>query len=318
MATDGVKIIDGDSAFDIYGTFMDAYDGGADIQVLHEMYERDKQIYAFEDSEYEICITVYALAFWEIGEITPEIMNEVKVVIAKGAGVADWTEQVSEKAGKARQKALDKLWEKINKPNNRIRKRRKYATVKNLLLNPGDVLTFRLPDGTYGLTVVADVMQYRGECDYMLCRTTFVSKEKPTMESLAELRICGSLVPSGHSGIDSEIMERLQNLTVEDMQSGAMDRLMTEMTNSMPKLKMPWVMVIPHKNLIVEEYIGNFDKIGNIPLRSNCGSPTRAYSYSDFCEEFYVQDSEYSYNAPHTPKTGEFTVDELLAQPYLK
>lgn len=318
MATDGVKIIDGDSAFDIYATFTDAYNAGADREALLEMYEQDKQLYSFEDAEYEICVTVYALAFWEIGEITPEIINEVKAVIAKGAGVADWTEQVGQKAGKARQKALDELWQKINKPNNKIRKRKKYATIKNLLLTPGDVLTFRFPDGKYGLTVVADVMQYRGDCDYMLCRTTFSSTEKPTMENLAELHIYGSLVPSGHSGIDYGIMEKLQSLTVEEMKSGGVDRLMAEMTASMTKLKMPWVLTIEHKRLLAQEYIGSFEKIGNIPLRSNCGSSSEAPTYSDFCENFYTQSSEHAYNAPHMPETGEFTVDELLAQPYQK
>ena len=82
MATDGVKILDGDTAFDIYALFIDAYNQGAGGEALREMYEKDKIQYSFDDSEYEICVTVYALAFWEIGELTPDIIREVDVVIA--------------------------------------------------------------------------------------------------------------------------------------------------------------------------------------------------------------------------------------------
>ena len=316
MATDGVKIIDGDTACDLYGIFMDAYDAGADSETLRNIYEQDKQQYSFDDFEYEICITVYALAFWEIGEITSYIIEEVEKVIAKGACVTDWTEQIGEKAGKARRKELDKLWTKINKPNGKIRKRKKYATVKNLLFNPGDILTFQLPDGTYGLTVVADVMQYRGECDYMLCRTTFNAATPPTMENLAGLRILGSLVPSGHAGIDTGIMEKLQNLTAAEMRTGGMERVMAELTGSMPKIKMPWVVTIQHKSLITENYLSKFEKIGNVPLRSNTGSSTFAASYQSFCESFYIRNFERNRNHPYTPDMGEFAVDELTAQHY--
>jgi hypothetical protein len=317
MATDGVKIIDGDTAFDVYTIFMDSYDQGADGAELRKIYEQEKKQYSFSDFEYEIFVTVYALALWEIGELTPEILQEVERVIAKGAGVSDWTEQVDEKAGKARQKELSKLWSKINAPNPKPRKRKKYAKVKKLIFNPGDIVVFQFPDSTYGLTVVADVMQYRGECDYMLCRTTFNSAKKPTMENIAELHICGSLVPSGHNGISPELIEKMQNLTDKEMKAGILDSLMEELTASMPKLKMPWVMIIQHKTLMKEDYISNFEIIGNIQLRSNSGSSRFAPSYQSFCEEFYTKDYEFNNQMPGMPQSAEFTVDELCEQPYM-
>jgi hypothetical protein len=318
MATDGVKIIDGDSAYDIYASFTDAYNEGADGTALRKMYEQDKLQYSFDDSEYEICVTVYALALWEVGELNPEILREVEAVIAKGAGVSDWAEQVDEKAGKARQKELDKLWAKINKPNPKIRKRKKYSKVENLIFEFGDVLVFQLPNQTYGLTVVVDIMQYRGECDYMLCRTTFNSREKPTMQNVTELRICGSLVPSGHNGMNMELVEKMSALTNDDMRGGALDSLMAELMGGMSKLKMPWVMSIQHENLKNKDYIGHFEKIGNIQLRSNCGSSSYAPSYASFCESFYVDNAECNNQSFGRPETGEFTVDELSKQPYQK
>ena len=39
MATDGVKIIDGDLASDIHGTFMDMYDVGASLEEIKKAIE---------------------------------------------------------------------------------------------------------------------------------------------------------------------------------------------------------------------------------------------------------------------------------------
>lgn len=36
MSTDGVKIIDGDTAFDTYWRIMDLYDSGATIETIRE------------------------------------------------------------------------------------------------------------------------------------------------------------------------------------------------------------------------------------------------------------------------------------------
>lgn len=316
MATDGVKIIDGDTAFDLYSGFMDAYDEGADGVALRKMYDRDKEECSFSDFEYEICVTVYALAFWEIGELIPEILSETERVISKGAGVADWTEEIDEKAGKARQKELDKLFAKIKQPNNKIRKRKKYKKVENLLFNYGDVLTFQFPDKTYGLTVVADVMQYRGECNYMLCRTTFKSTVKPTLGNIPELRIVGSLVPSGSNIENPEIQDKLTNITAEEVKNGTMERLMAELYAGGLKLKMPWVLIIDHKNLMKNGYADNFEKIGEVPLHSSNGSSRSALDYSSFCEGFVIQDVERNCQGFLMPETSEFTVGELIQQPY--
>ena len=320
MATDGVKIIDGDTAYDVYAMFMDAYDEGAEVSELLERYERYKKQYSFDDHEYEIFITVSALAFWEIGELTPGILAETEAVIAKGAGVALWTEEAGEKAGKARRKELDKLLAKISAPNPKIRKRRKYAKVKNLIFEIGDVLTFQLPDHTWGMTIVTDIEQYRGECDYSLCRTSFNATQKPTMERLPELRIYGSLVPTGRGGSDSTILnmtEKLAALTAEEMADGTYDRVMKEYMSSMPKLKMPWIRRVTHKKLRQDDYKGHFEKLGNIPLRSNSGNSGGAPTYDDFCENFYAQDHELRAEpGSFLPETAEFTVEELQRQPY--
>lgn len=118
MATDGVKIIDGDTAHNTYSTFFEMYNNGATIQSLIDKYEEDKNNYAHEilAEEYEICVTAYALAFWEICALTPDMLKEVEAVIAKQATVKDWSEQIGNHAGKARQRELNKFLKKISTP----------------------------------------------------------------------------------------------------------------------------------------------------------------------------------------------------------
>jgi hypothetical protein len=83
MATDGVKIIDGDLARDTYDQIMELYDNDASIETIKKEIPFVKADYGLDtDFYYEIFVTAYALAFWEIGELTDSILNEVKKVIA--------------------------------------------------------------------------------------------------------------------------------------------------------------------------------------------------------------------------------------------
>jgi len=125
MATDGVKIIDGDLAFDIYGIFFEMYNKGESVEVLISKYEEDKREFESHAEDYEICITAYALAFWEIGALTADMLKEVGEVIAKQATVKDWTEEIGEHAGKARQRELDNFLKKISVPKKRTKPRAK-------------------------------------------------------------------------------------------------------------------------------------------------------------------------------------------------
>lgn len=116
MATTGVKIIDGDTAFDTYEGILDLYDDGEPLETIHARYPFSAYD-ELDDFECEVYVTACALAFWEIGAMTESMLDEVKKVIAKGACVRDWTAEVGPKAGKARQKELEKLLQKISAEN---------------------------------------------------------------------------------------------------------------------------------------------------------------------------------------------------------
>jgi hypothetical protein len=101
MATDGIKIIDGDLARDTYDQIMDLYDSDANIETIIKEVPFVKGDYGPDtDFYHEIFVTSYAMAFWEIGEMTDEILNEVKRVIDLKAGVKVWTEECDENEGK--------------------------------------------------------------------------------------------------------------------------------------------------------------------------------------------------------------------------
>ncbi|WP_289660943.1 hypothetical protein [Flavobacterium panacagri] len=199
MATDGVKIIDGDLARDTYERIMDLYDSDASIETIQKELPFIKEDYGIDSDFYhEIFVTAYALAFWEIGELTPEIHDEVKRVTDLKAGVNVWTAECDANEGKKRQRELDKLLKKISIPNVKVRNRKKYRIIKNLYFQPDDVLTFQLSDQNYYAVVCAKVTQQRGQCTYDLVATTYKGKDKPTVEDLKSCFIAGRKIGSGY------------------------------------------------------------------------------------------------------------------------
>ena len=198
MATDGIKIIDGDLARDTYGQIMDLYDSNVSIETIIKELPFVKDDYGTDSEFYhEIFVTSYALAFWEIGELTENILEEVKRVIDTKAGLKVWTEECDENEGKKRQKELDKFLKKISQPNQKIRKRKKYRIIKNLYFQPDDVLTFQLSDKNYYVVICAMVTQQRGQCTYDLVATTYKGKDKPTIDALKSCFIAGRRIASG-------------------------------------------------------------------------------------------------------------------------
>jgi hypothetical protein len=198
MATDGVKIIDGDLAHDTYWGIMDLYDSNVDISTIKNEIPFVRSEYGIdEDFYHEIFVTAYALALWEIGELTDDIVKEVQSVVKVGAGVKVWTQE-DEKAGKARQKELDKLLKKISQPNAKIRARKKYRKITNFHFQVDDLLTFKLKDNFYRAVICSSIDQYRGECSYMLTFTTYKSKIKPTVEELFNYDILGTTIGAGY------------------------------------------------------------------------------------------------------------------------
>lgn len=199
MATDGVKIIDGDAAHDTYWGIMDLYDSGVDLKTIRETipFVQDN-LGADTDFYHEIFVTAYALAFWEIGELADEIRDEVRRVIDLGEDARVWTRECDKKEGEKRQKELDKLWKKISQPNSKIRKRKIYREIKNLYFEPDDLLAFKLSDNKYRALICAKVTQHRGQCTYDFVPTTYIGAERPSVHALLNCFIPGLKCGSGY------------------------------------------------------------------------------------------------------------------------
>ena len=195
MATDGVKIIDGDLAFDIYSIFMDMYDAGNSIEEIRQAVEVP---FDEEDGfDYEIFITTYALALWQTGQLSPDILQELDTAIARGAGVKVWTEEVNSKEGQKRQRELEKLRQKLSQPTLKVRKRKVYKPLTKFLFEEDAVLVFKLPNSNYCAAILTEVFQYQGRCTYYFVVSTYAGSHKPSIEDIRAVEVIGRIMPAG-------------------------------------------------------------------------------------------------------------------------
>ncbi len=287
MATDGPKIIHGDLANDIYWGFMDMYDGGVDIVAIKERYPIDVNYY--DDFEYEIFITAYALALWEVGALSEDILDRVKTTIDKGVGEISWAESHGQKAGTARKKEMHKFWEKIGNPNLKIRKREKYRLVTKTVFDQDDVLVFQLPDGNYCITILLTIHQYRGQCDYRFGKILFNSPEKPAIEDVSKLLIAGNNIPSLVDPMP--ILEQGLDKILE--QGGLNVMLKNEALRTGQFISALNQTSISHVNISL---ISNrFENIGQIKIHppfKYISSLDGARTFVEFCEKFMNLESD--------------------------
>ena len=305
MATNGVKIIDSDTAHDTYWGIMDLYDSGATYETI-KIQIPFPQPDNYDDFDYEIYTTAYALAMWEIGFITEEIIKEVKTVIDKGACVKIWTEEYDAKSGKQRQKELDKLWIKITSESSKVRKRKKYQLINKFLFDINDVLAFQLDDKSFYVTILLNITQYRGECTYMFGKILYKSQTLPTIDEVKNSEIVGRKIPSG-LGMD---MSSIWAMSFEDMhKQGGLDKILEMEAERKGSYIIGMNMTgIDHSALI--NITDKFVKIGNLNLKEVCkqnGSLAGASTFEDLTREFKDLD-----NYIKVFKEGTFKIQEML------
>jgi hypothetical protein len=286
MATDGVKIIDSDTAHDVYWGIMDLYDDGASIETIKKEFPfpQSKDEY-YDDFDEEIYSTAFALAIWEIGGMTEDILKEVKAIIDKGACVKVWSEEYSLKEGKARQKELDKLLGKISSVNQEIRKRKKYKKVTNFIFYVDDVLTFQLKDKKNYVTILLNIQQYRGSCTYEFSKILFVDDKVPELENIMNSEIIGRKIPSGH-GMD---MDKILSIGMEEMiKQGGIEEILKREAEKTGSFVIGIDKIgIEHKDLI--NFKDKFQKIGTIRIKKDykdTGSFGYASTFDDFSRDF--------------------------------
>lgn len=194
MATDGIKIVDSDTAHDTYWGIMDLYDSGVDLETIKEEFPIDSEL--FDDYDYELYLTSLALAYWEIGIMNDVLIKEIKNVVEKGESVKLWTEECDKKTGNQRQQVLNRLIKKICKQNEKIRKPKKYKFVTNFHFQVDDLLTFKDKNDFYRVLICVRISQYRRETTYGFVITNFKEKFKPEFNNILDSFIFGSFIGS--------------------------------------------------------------------------------------------------------------------------
>lgn len=298
MSTDGVKIIDGDTAHDTYWGIMDLYDDGASIETIKEQVPFPQSDY-YDDFDYEIYTTAYALAAWEIGFITEEMVQEVKSVINKGACVKEWTESHGTEAGEARQKELNDLWNQITSPNPDTRKRKVYPLVTTFLFDINEVLAFKAAGSNYYITVVLDITQYRGNCTYRFGKILYDSETLPTIDAIKNSDIVGRKIPSG-AGMD---MTAIFSMSIEEMQQqGGLEEILKQEAEKTGSFVIGMdAMGIEHSAL--GEIASQFIKIGHLHLNNTCKEVGSMGGFST------VEELAASFGAP---ATDTFKIADML------
>ena len=276
MATDGVKIIDGDLAHDVYGTFMDLYDAGESIDIIKTAIERFRA--DNDDVDDEIFITASALALWEVGQLDKETLSQVALAIKQNAFVNYLTH--SENApdeGRKRQQVLSRFWDKISQPNLRPRKRKLYKAQTKFVFDEGYVCSFQMPDGTYRATILLLISQHRGRCAYMFAMPTYTAPSKATLDEVRNGEIMGRIIePTSRIGFN--------------------------------------VVGIIHKHLLA--IADKFERIGHLEIKQEaqcCGAQSGAVDFESFASGF--SDFNNIIGVKKTAKTHPrqvFSVQQLL------
>jgi len=250
MATDGVKIIDGDDAHDNYWGIMDLYDSDIELHEIEKQYPL-KEVDFNDDFENEIHVTSIGLAYWEIGLMTDERLNLIKSVINRGAGIKEWSEY-NEKEGRSRERVLKRYLKKVGKKNEKPRKRKKYRLIKNFHFTENDVLLFKAKDGTYRATICTQIEQYRGHCSYHFATIAYDSSKKPTLDQLKNEAIIGHKIGSGYG-----------KEKTKEMQPG-IEKIWAYVQSKENFFLGLAIKAIDHKNLHSIKH--NFEKIGTLKI----------------------------------------------------
>lgn len=183
MAIDGLKIIDSDSAHDIYIAITEDWKDGKPAKEIQYKILSWYQSFCFNTLETEIYWTAFAYGMWKIGHLDDYIKQQALRVIEKGAD--EFWQEVEDNGKKKRQKILDKLAEKIKEPNPRPLKQPKLAKPKTPYFKEGDVVAVKFDDG-YGAFLVIIIDQQPRKLEYHFAMTNLFQSNLPTLKDVLD------------------------------------------------------------------------------------------------------------------------------------
>lgn len=179
MAIDGVKIIDSDDAHDIYNDIAEHYKDGIDVELIKREWLEEEENFCIDELHTEIYWTALAYALWKIGNLDEDIKEKVLEIISKGASEL-WNE-IDEKAGKSRQKVLNKLADQIQSENPRPIKKPNLHRRREPYFELGDVISVKFGN-EYGICFISDLEVRPRKIEYHIACARTLQNTEPSMD----------------------------------------------------------------------------------------------------------------------------------------
>ncbi len=122
---------------------------------------------------------------WKIGRLEPRVRDRAVAILDAGADLERWRDEDPELEPK-RRAALERLRETLTKPQGSETRVRTGGRFKPRF-TPGDVISYRLPDGRYtAFRIVGSKSDHEGEVDVAEL-VDYLGVDPPTFEAAAQL-----------------------------------------------------------------------------------------------------------------------------------
>lgn len=186
MGTWGVAILSDDLAKDVYDEFMEMYDDGLHLGEIR--LELEKAYLPLEDDEEAVFYLALAKAQWECKGLDEDIFAKITEIVESETGMESWKAQ-GEAMYKKRLKVIKDFLNKLTTIKEKPRTRRR-ITKAEAVFEPGDCLTFKLQDGTFGgALVIGKDNSHKTEGFNIIALLDLKSLERPSVDLFIEAGI---------------------------------------------------------------------------------------------------------------------------------
>ena len=188
----GMGLNQSDEYCEVYEIFMQSYDKGMAVaEIRQEILSQYLKEFEKDDPILHDVYFALAKAGWMCCDQSSELMDRVKTIIDSGANLEFYRELGADDRDLAlRQKKLDTFWASLQTPRAKPRKRHPAPKERELPdLTPGDLLTYKAPQGERVLVVLERIGWPTFFEDQLFCcvlQRTFARQELSSMDPLRE------------------------------------------------------------------------------------------------------------------------------------
>lgn len=152
MGTWSTSILGDDSAADVYGEFIEAYNDGKELSAIRSELEAENKSTLSDPDEGTVFWLALAKAQWDCGSLDSDVLTKVGEIVNQELGLDRWREGTAPSLGK-RKKVVSEFYAKIQTQNSKPKKRKPPKLIP-AAFEAGDCLALSLPSGGYGAAVV--------------------------------------------------------------------------------------------------------------------------------------------------------------------